>query len=186
MDERIIEIGSLQYNLGGVFSATEVLVAASILVYGAIFIANRRLDRSQVITLATVLVFCSFTLLMRDESILKWKAPVVNWIFAIIFFGSQYIGQSPLIKRMMGHAIDLPDNVWIKLNFSWVLFFLFVGCTNLFVAFTYHEYWVDFKVFGSLGLTILFLIAQTIFLAKYINNDKETAAEDAIAETKDQ
>lgn len=185
MDERLVELGSWQYTLGGVFSATEILVAASIMVYGGIFLINRRLDRSQVITLGAVILFCSFTLLMRDEAILKWKAPVVNWIFAVIFLGSQYIGSAPLIKRMMGHAIELPDPVWTKLNISWVAFFLLIGFANLFVAFTFHEYWVDFKVFGSLGLTIVFLIGQTIFLAKYLNTDKDGVAEKVATETKD-
>ncbi len=179
MEERIIHLGSIEYTLGGIFSATEVLVAASILVYGGLYLKQRQLERSQVITLGAVLLFCSFTLLFREEAILKWKAPAVNWIFAAVFIGSHYLTRKNAARMMMEHAIQLPDPVWVRLNMSWGLFFLFLGAANLFVAFTFHDYWVDFKVFGSLGLIFLFIIGQTIYLARHMEPVPEQSEESA-------
>src|SRR5690606_19344750 len=112
------------------------------------------------ITLVAVLVFCSFTILFRDEAILKWKAPVVNWIFAGIFFASHWFMPKPAYQMLLEHAVTLPAHLWKRLNLAWGCFFLFLGTANLAVAFTFHEYWADFKVFGSLGLILLFVIGQ--------------------------
>lgn len=176
MEERVIQIGGFDYVLGGVFSATEILVAASLLVYGGFWLRNRKLTRNQVITLSGVVLFCSFTILFRSESILKWKAPVVNWIFAAIFIGTHYIGSKNAIQRMLEHALTLPQPVWTKLNFAWAGCFLFLGFANLFVAFTFHEWWVDFKVFGSLGILLVFNIAQIFYIAPYLKDDDEVEA----------
>lgn len=172
LDERLIHIGSFDYTLGGVFSATEILVATTLLVYGGSFLKNRSLSKTQWITLGGVVLFCSFTILFRSEAILKWKAPAVNWIFAAIFAGSHFIGDKNAIQRMLGHAITLPQAVWIRLNWAWAGCFLFVGCTNLFVAFTFHEWWVDFKVFGSLGILLLFNIGQIFYIAPYLKDSE--------------
>lgn len=175
MEERVLQLGSFEYTLGGIFSATEVLIVLSVLVYGSFYVIYRRLERSQAITLGAVLVFCTFTIIFREEAILKWKAPVVNWIFAGIFFASHYLYHKNIIQLMLEHAITLPQAVWVRLNMAWAGFFLFLGCANLYVAFTFHEYWVDFKVFGSLALIFLFIIGQTIYLARYLQQDEGEA-----------
>ncbi|MDT8397680.1 MAG: inner membrane-spanning protein YciB [Pseudomonadales bacterium] len=171
MDERIVSIGSFDYTLGGIFSATEVLVTMSLLVYGSIYLKARKLERSQLITLVAVVLFCSFTLIFRDEAILKWKAPVVNWIFSGIFLGSHFFKRKNATQMLMDHAVSLPTKVWTRLNLSWGVFFLFLGSINLYVAFTFHEYWVDFKVFGSLGMILLFIVGQTFYLARHIQEE---------------
>lgn len=168
MDERIISIAGFDYTLGGIFSAAEILVFSSIVVYGGLYLLQRKLEKSQVITLVAVIFFCSFTILFRDEAILKWKAPVVNWIFAAIFFGSHFLNTRNAAQMMMGHVIELPQQVWVRLNMAWACAFLFLGCANLYVAFTFHDYWVDFKVFGSLGFLLLFAIGQTLYISRYI------------------
>jgi intracellular septation protein len=165
------------YKTLGIFPATGVLIGSSVLVYGAIWLKDRHLERSQVITLIATIAFGSITLLLHDETYLKWKAPVINWIFAVIFLGSQFIGDKPIIERMMGHAIPAPAFVWRKLNIAWVLFFIVAGAANLYVAFTYEKYWVDFKVFGSLGMTLTFLIGQMVWLSRYIPHDDDRKKE---------
>ena len=186
LEERIITIGSFEYTLGGIFSATEVLMTASILIYGSIFLVNRKLSRTHVFLLFAVVIFCSFTLIFRDEAILKWKAPVVNWIFACIFIGSQYVGKQNMAQRMMGHVVELPKNKWLTLNFSWAGIFFFLGCTNLFVAFTFHDYWVDFKVFGSMAILLLFSIAQMVYLWPYLEEHEKQAELQKIQEQESQ
>ena len=85
-----------------------------------------------------------------------------------------FVGDSLLIKRIMGHALTLPEPVWTRLNIAWIAFFLFCGAANLFVAFTFQSYWVDFKVFGSLGMTLLFLIGQGIYLSRHLHDADTT------------
>ncbi|MCP8466549.1 septation protein A [Pseudomonas sp. ZM23] len=154
-----------------IYCATAMLIASSIVVYGALLIAQRKLDKSQWLTLGACLVFGSLTLAFHQEAVLKWKAPVVNWVFAVAFAGSHFIGDRPLIQRIMGHAVQLNDNLWAKLNVAWVLFFLICGFVQLYVAFTFQSIWVDFKVFGSLGMTLLFLIGQGVFLARHMHDE---------------
>ncbi|GLK88645.1 septation protein A [Pseudomonas turukhanskensis] len=170
IEPRAVDLFGHTYMLGGIFSATAMLIASSIVVYGIFFIVQKRLEKSQWLTLIACLVFGSLTLAFHSETFLKWKAPVVSWLFALAFLGSHFIGDKPLIQRMMGHAVSLPEPIWVKLNIAWIVFFIVSGAANLFVAFTFQSIWVDFKVFGSLGMTLLFLIGQGIFLAKHIHD----------------
>lgn len=170
MAPRTFELAGYSLSLGGVFSATAVLIGASVLIYGLTFAIQRRLEKGQWITLLACLLFGSMTLAFHSETFLKWKAPVVNWLFALGFAASHFIGDKPLIQRIMGHAVQLPAPLWSRLNLAWVAFFVFCGLANLYVAFTFHEYWVDFKVFGSLGLTLLFMLGQGVFLARHMHD----------------
>lgn len=156
------------YKVLGIFPATGVLLASSALVYGGLWIATRRLERNQVITLVATFAFGGITLLLHDVTYLKWKAPVINWIFAATFLGSHAIGDKVIIERMLGHAITVPAAVWKKLNMAWVVFFIFSGAVNLYVAFHWEAHWVDFKVFGSLAMTVLFVIGQSVYLGRFL------------------
>ena len=168
MDPRELEFAGHVVSVGGIFSATAILILSSVVVYGVLFVLQRKLEKSQWITLIGCLVFGGLTLAFHSETFLKWKAPVVNWLFAAGFAASHFIGDKVLIERIMGHAVQLPAAIWRKLNVAWVAFFIVAGAANLFVAFTFHEIWVDFKVFGSLGMTLAFLIGQGIYLAKHM------------------
>ncbi len=178
LEPRDVELAGQVFSVGGIFSATAVLILSSVAVYGSLFAAQRRLEKGQWLTLLGCLFFGGLTLAFHSETFLKWKAPVVNWLFALGFAGSHFIGKQPLIKRVMGHAISLPDPIWTKLNIAWVIFFIVAGGANLFVAFTFHDIWVDFKVFGSLSMTILFLIGQGIFLARHMQDTPTTTNKD--------
>lgn len=173
MDERLVTLAGYEFTLGGIFSATAVLLIASVLVYGSIFLVKRTLSRTHLFLLSAVVIFCSFTLFFHDEAILKWKAPVVNWIFAAVFLGSQYLNKQNMTQIMLGHVVELPASEWKKLNLAWTGVFLFLGCANLFVAFTFHDYWVDFKVFGSMAILLLFSIAQMFYLWPYLEEQEK-------------
>jgi len=178
LDERLIVLGGYEFTLGGIFSATAVLLIASIAVYGSIFLVKGKLSRTHIFLLGAVVLFCSFTLIFRDEAILKWKAPVVNWIFACVFLASEYVNKDNMTKLMLGHVVELPAEKWKRLNFAWAGVFFFLGCTNLFVAFTFHNYWVDFKVFGSMAILFLFSIAQMAYLWPYIEEQEKQQEEE--------
>ena len=173
MDPRMISLGAEQYAVGGPFSATLVLMASSIVVYGGLYLKNRQLEKNHAITLVAVLLFGGMTLFFHDEAFLKWKTPIVNWIFAVAFLASQFIGEKTLLERMIGHTLTVPKSIWLKMNISWVIFFTLLGAANLFVAFTFHEVWVDFKVFGSLILTFLFVIGQFLVISKHIQAEEK-------------
>ena len=195
LEERIINIAGYEYTLGGIFSATEILVTASILVYGGIFLVKKTLSKTHLFMLAAVVIFCTFTLIFREEAILKWKAPVVNWIFACVFVGSQYLAKQNMTQIMMGHVVELPAAMWKKLNLSWASMFFLLGCANLYVAFTFHDYWVDFKVFGSMAIIFLFSMGQMYFLWPYLEaqeaenesnvTDRETSPQQTESMAKD-
>lgn len=172
LDPRTVEFAGQSIELGGIFSATGVLIASSVVVYGSLFAVQKRLEKGQWLTLAACLLFGGMTLAFHSETFLKWKAPVVNWLFALGFAGSHWIGDKLLIQRMMGHAINLPAPAWRNLNLAWIAFFLIAGSANLFVAFTFQSIWVDFKVFGSLGMTLLFLVGQGIYLSRHLHDEQ--------------
>lgn len=178
LDPRTVELAGQTFELGGIFSATAVLIISSVVVYGILFLMQRKLEKGQWLTLAACLLFGGMTLAFHSETFLKWKAPVVNWLFALGFAGSHFIGDKVLIQRIMGHAVNLPQQIWTRLNLAWIAFFIFSGCANLFVAFTFHDIWVDFKVFGSLGMTVLFLVAQGVYLARHIHDDAPQQSKD--------
>jgi intracellular septation protein len=96
----------------------------------------------------------------------------LNWLFALVFLGSQFLGDKTIVERMMGHAVSAPQLIWRRLNMGWVGFFLGVGIANIYVAYTFSEaIWVDFKLFGLLGLTLVFVLGQALYLARYMEPD---------------
>jgi intracellular septation protein len=107
-----------------------------------------------------------------------WKPTVVNWLFAAGFMGAVVFTGKTLLERMMGEHITLEKTVWKRLNMAWILFFVLSGVLNLYVAFSFsEETWVNFKLFGLLGLTFIFIIAQSIFLSKHIEHKPESNGE---------
>jgi intracellular septation protein len=176
-----IEFAGLSYTLGGIFSATHILIASALLVYGFTFLKHKRLERSQLITLIAICVFGSFTLYFHNEAILKWKAPIVNWLFATIYLGNLVLNTKTLSERLLGQVFDMPQTLWKRLDIGWIVFFILLGASNLFVAFTYEQYWVTFKVFGSIGLTFAFLAAQFVILKKYLKTDEDDSQKNSKA-----
>jgi len=169
LDERLVSIGGYERTVGGVFSAAEFLLVASTLVYGVLWLKEKRLDKFQWITFVAVVLFCIPTIVFRNIEFLKWKAPIVDWLFASIFLGSRFIGEKPAIEHMMGHAVPAPRVVWQRLNLYWVLYFIVLGAINLAVALLLSEaLWIKFKVFGNLALTFGFVLAQMPLLSKYL------------------
>jgi len=173
LEPSVVEVADLSIPIGGIFSATAVLIASSVVVSAALLIRQGRLEKAQWLTLGACVLFGGLTLALHSEAILKWKAPVLNWLFAAAFAGSHFIGEKPLIERMMGHAVQLQSAQWALLNVAWVLFFLVCGFANLFVAFVYPAIWVDFKVFGSLGLTLVFMAGQAVYLVRHAQPQSE-------------
>lgn len=159
------------YKLSGIYAATAVAILASLILVAISWYKNRRLEMVQLVTLFTIVILGGATLIFHNEMFIKWKPTVINWILATLFLGSQYVGSKPVIQRLMEHAVELPMQVWHKVNMSWVIFFTLIGFANIVVAYEFTtNTWVNFKLFGVLGLTIVFVIAQAIYLTKHLQH----------------
>ena len=165
-----------------IYTATAVAIVASFVQVGLFWFKHRRFETMQVVTLGVIAVFGGMTLLLHDETFIKWKPTLVYWILAILLFGSQWLGKKTIIERMLGAQIAVPDLVWKRLNLSWGFFFALLGVLNLYVAFYYgldqdaetrRNIWVNFKVFGLLGITLVFTVAQAFVMAKHIEHKPE-------------
>ncbi len=165
----------LAYKVYDIFVATAVAIVASFIQVGWFWLQHRRVEKMHVITLVLITVLGGMTLIFQDEAFIKWKVSVVNWAFGLVFIGSQFIGKKPIIQRMMEASIELPQKIWGRLSSAWALFFIATGFLNLYVAYNFDtDTWVNFKMFGMLGLTFLFIIAQALFIGRYIKEPKET------------
>lgn len=163
------------YKIAGIYTATAVAMAASLLQIAWLWWRERHLEFMHIMTLVLILVLGSATLLLKNPLFIKWKPTAVYWLFAATFYLSQYIGKDPLLKKAMGKQLSLPQHIWTKLNLSWVCFFTLLGALNIFVAYHASENtWVNFKLFGMTGLTILFVVLQAVLLSKHIQPSDST------------
>ena len=162
-----------------IYFATLTIIVATIIQNIGHWLLFKKLEKMHIISLGILLAFGTLTLAFKDPLFIKWKVSIFNWVFAAVIIGSQFIGKKPLIERMMSHAIETPKQIWKRVNFGWGLFFTFVGFVNIYVAYNYsEEAWVDFKLFGVLGMTIVFMIAQGVYLAKHAQSvDEEPTSE---------
>lgn len=157
------------HEADSIYFATLVAIIISGITVLIHFIRHRDFNKNQTITFVLFLIFGGATLLLRDPTFIKWKPTVINLVFALIFLGSAFIGDKPLAQRFLGGAIDAPRSIWNKLNTAWIIFFVFVAAINLYIAYNFSEaIWVNFKLFGMMGLTIAFIIVQMIILSRYI------------------
>lgn len=152
--------------------ATAVLIPATTLQIVATRIIWGKIEKMHLITLAIVVLLGGLTVIFQDKTFIQWKPSIVNWAFALGFVGYRLFTGTTLLERMMGANLELPGAVWNKLSHAWVLFFILSGVLNLFVAYNFSEdFWVNFKLFGLLGLTVIFIIAQGIYLSRYIKEE---------------
>ena len=155
--------------------ATAVLIPATMLQILYTKISTGKVETMHLVTLALVVTMGGATVILQDKTFIQWKPTVVNWLFAAAIFGSRYIGNKTILERMMGQNLTLPANAWNNLNYAWVAFFAFSGTANLYVAYNFSEdVWVNFKLFGLLGLTILFIIAQSFYLYRFMTPEDAT------------
>jgi len=160
--------------------ATSIAIIASFIQVGYHWLKTHKFERMHLFSLALISILGGITIYLGNPAFIQWKPTVLNWLFAVVFLFSMFIGNKPIIQRMMGEQIKLPENVWKTLNLSWVVFFFISGAANLYVAFYYDlqaeagvrmDTWVNFKLFGLMGLTIGFVILQAIYLSRHISEE---------------
>lgn len=161
------------YFYAGIYFATGVLMIVMPVFMAIQWFLTRQLNKIYAASTALVLVLGGATLALRNPMFLFWKPTVLNWAIALVFLGSQYIGSKPIVQRMMESAAELSAPQWRRLNQIWVAFFIIIGGLNLYVAYSFSEpTWVKFKLFGMLGLTLVFVLVQTAWLAMVMDKSK--------------
>jgi len=165
----------IAYKVYDIYVATAVAMVAACVQVGAFWLHYRRFENMHLVTLALIIFLGGATLLLHDETFIKWKPTAVNWAFALVFLGSQFIGKKNLIQRIMENHITVTTaQVWTRLNIGWIIFFFTMGLLNLYVAFNFDtNTWVNFKLFGMLGLTFVFILIQGFYLARYLVPEEE-------------
>jgi intracellular septation protein len=155
-----------------IFVATAVAIGATVLQVGWLLARRRKVEPMLWASLAIIVVFGGLTLYLRDRTFILWKPTVLYWLFGAVLAGSALLGRN-LIRALLGDQMRLPDAIWAKLNWAWVAFFAFMGVVNLYVAFNYSEkVWATFKLFGGMGLMFLFVVAQSLILARYMQDEQ--------------
>lgn len=171
----IIIFFAVYKTTGDIIIATAVLIPATLLQMLYTWLRTHRIEKMQLVTLVLVVLLGGATVLLQDKTFIQWKPTVVNWLFGVAFLGSQFIGEKTIVQRLMESNLTLADGAWRTLNIAWVIFFMIMGIINLIVAYNFsEEVWVDFKLFGMLGLTLVFIIAQGVYLSRHIQHtDKQ-------------
>ncbi len=162
------------YKFYDIYTATAALMVVTVLQIAITWFTLRKLEKMHLITLAMVLVFGGFTLFFHDDAFIKWKVTVINLLFSAALLVSQFVLKKPLIKQMLGKEMQLPDAIWSRVNLAWAGFFAVAAATNTYIAFHLpQEVWVNFKVFGLLGMTLLFTVATVFYLYRHLPAEQE-------------
>lgn len=161
------------FKFAGIYVATGIAIATTIIQVIWMWLRHRKVEPMQWVSLAIIVVFGGATMLLHDETFIKWKPTALYWLFGITLFVAELMFDKNLIRAMMEKQMALPENLWRAVNFSWALFFLAMGALNLVIAYHFStDTWVNFKLFGGMGLMVVFIVVQSLWLAKYIKQDE--------------
>ncbi|HEY8119322.1 MAG TPA: septation protein A [Methylophilaceae bacterium] len=156
------------YKFSGIYAATATAIVATILQIGWAKYKFGKVENTLIASGIIIVVFGGATLLLHDESFIKWKPTVLYWVFTISLLVTNIFFKKNIIRSLMEKQISMPDAIWSRLNLAWAAFFALLGVLNLYVAFNYStNTWVDFKLFGTTGLMLIFFIAQAFALNKH-------------------
>ena len=162
------------FKLYGIYVATAVAIAATFVQIGWLWMRGRKIDKMLWVSLAVITVFGGATLLLENETFIKWKPTVLYWLFGGALIVAWTFFRKNLVRSVMEHQVSLPEEIWARLQASWIGFFALMGALNLYVAYSFStDAWVNFKLFGGIGLMLAFVLLQALMLAKHVH-DKNT------------
>ncbi|REL26576.1 septation protein A [Thalassotalea euphylliae] len=163
------------YKFYDIYMATGVLIVGSLLHILYFVVTKQKVPTKNWVIFGLIAGFGGLTIFLQDDTFLKWKVTIVNGIFAVALLVSNYVFKKNLIKQLMSEALELPEKIWDKLNLSWAGFFAFCGALNIYIAFNFsQEIWVNFKVFGLMGLTFAFTIGTIVSVHKHLPQEEVT------------
>lgn len=161
------------YKLSGIYLATAAAIVATVLQIAWLRLRSRPIEPMQWTSLAIIVVFGGMTLFFQDETFIKWKPTVLYGAFAVGLVGYRMFTGRSAIRLVMGKQLNLPEAVWGRLNTVWALFFVVMAALNLAVAYGFStDVWVNFKLFGTLGLTVAFVILQALWLGRHMQDEQ--------------
>lgn len=165
-------------KFAGIYWATASLIATSALQILYYIIKKEKVPTRNWIFFGLILVFGGLTIFLQNDLFLKWKVTIINGIFSIALIVSYYGFKKNIIKQFLSESLTLPEPVWVKLNLAWAALFALLGALNLYVAFNYDlDTWVNFKVFGLTGITLVFAIGSIFSLYKYLPQEDDEVVE---------
>lgn len=168
------------YKLGGIYLATKTLMAAMPLLCLVTWLRTRKISGMLLTSTVLALAAGGITLALHDPMFVKWKLTLLDGIFALAFLVAPYLGGKTLVERVMGSNITLEPRQWRILNWMWVGFFLFTASINVYVLYHFSEAaWVNFKLYGTLGLTLVFVVMQAFWLADKLPKEPANAEDSA-------
>ncbi|MGP1630402.1 MAG: septation protein A [Giesbergeria sp.] len=159
------------FKFWGIYVATGVAIAATVVQIAYLRHKHGKVEPMQWVSLGVIVVFGGATLLAHSDTFIKWKPTVLYWLMGSTLLVGQLIFRRNFIKSLMGAQVELPEPAWLGLNWAWAGFFAAMGVLNLWVAFNFDtDTWVNFKLFGGLGLMLAFVLAQAAFLSRYVKD----------------
>ena len=162
------------FKFFGIFAATATAIAATVLQIVWTKWRHGKVDTMLWVSFAIISVFGGATLILHDETFIKWKPTILYWVFSTTLLFSNMLFKKNLMRSLLHEKLALPSKVWDHVNLAWSLFFAALGVVNLYVAFNYStDTWVNFKLFGTTGMMMLFVLLQAMALSKYVEEDKE-------------
>jgi intracellular septation protein len=174
----VVSGGIVGPNEAPVLLATVVVIVATLAQIGWLVARGRKVDMMLWVSLGLVVVLGGATIWFHSETFIKWKPSVLYWVMGLGFWISRAVFRKNLLQTLMGEQLQLPAAVWQRLNFAWIAFFGLMGLANIYVAYTFSTAtWVNFKLFGGIGLMLLFTLAQGLYLSRYLQADDEARAE---------
>ena len=160
------------FKVWGIYAATAVAIVATIVQIAYLRFKNGKIEPMQWMSLGVIVLFGGATLLAHDENFIKWKPTVLYWLMGGALLIGQLVFKKNLLRSVMGAQLQLPDAIWLKLNWAWSAFFAVMGALNIWIAYHFDtDTWVNFKLFGGMGLMVVFVIAQAIYMSRYLPQD---------------
>lgn len=164
------------FKFADIYVATGVAIVATIAQIGYLRYKTGKVEPMQWVSLGVIVLFGGATIIAHNETFIKWKPTVLYWLMGGALLVGQLLFKKNLLKSLMGAQMELPDDAWRVMNWSWTGFFAIMGVINLWVAYSFStDAWVNFKLFGGLGLMAVFVVGQALYLGKYLKSDDEPA-----------
>jgi intracellular septation protein len=160
------------FKVAGIYVATGVAIAATIAQIAWLRHSTGKIEPMQWVSLAVIVLFGGATIALHDETFIKWKPSILYWLMGGALAGG-LVFRKNLLKSLMGSQLELPDDIWRVTTWSWVVFFAAMGAINLWVAFHFDtNTWVNFKLFGGMGLMVLFVVGQALYLGRHMKTEE--------------
>ena len=164
----------IAFKFAGIYVATGVAMLATLVQIAWLYFKYGKVEPMQWISLGIITLFGGATLLTQNDTFIKWKPTILFWLMGCLLIGGQLLMKKNFIKSLMSAQLSLPDEIWQKLLWSWAVFFAVKGGLNLWVAYQFDtDTWVNYKLIGSMGLMLLFVLGQGVYLSKHIQPPPE-------------